>query len=215
MSLKTKLISGNDLRKSRIHDEKGNLTSWENIIFHAPPAIASGILRITVGYRPVLPWIGYTTINHFKTFLSKNSRVLEFGSGMSTLWYSNIAGQVYSVEDNFAWYKKISELIGSKKIDNITYRFAENAVDYYTFMADDEYGFDLIVVDGSYRSKCISHVTKLVKPGGILYLDDSDKDSSVKGGDMRTAENLARNFANKQGAQITEITDFSPNAVFC
>jgi len=171
-------------------------------------------MRISVGYRPELPWIGYTSIDNLNTFLNKDSRVLEFGSGMSTIWYAKHAGEIFSVEDCRPWYDNVTKIIESKRLSNITYRFAESESEYSEFMSDDTNGFDLVIIDGSCRSKCVAHATKLIKPGGILYLDNSDKDSAPNGGDMRTAEAHARDFAIDSNAQITEITDFAPTQFF-
>jgi SAM-dependent methyltransferase len=214
MTFVTKIISGDRLRKSRLHDEKGNFASWKNIVLHGGPALVSGFLRISVGYRPEMPWIAYTAIDQLKGFLNKRSRVLEFGSGMSTIWYAKQAGEVFSVEDCQPWYDKVAKIIQEKKLTNTTYKFAANEPEYSSFMSDDEDGFDLVMVDGSYRSKCIAHAVKLVKPGGILYLDNSDKDSAPDGGDMRIAEAIVRSFAKSSDAEVTEITDFAPTQFF-
>ena len=202
------------MSKARLHDEKGNFVPWKNVVLHGGPAIVSGLLRITIGYRPELPWIAYTAIDYLEHFLNKNSRVLEFGSGMSTIWYAKHAGEVFSVEDYRPWYEKVTNMIEANHLDNITYRFSESETEYSTFMSEGEQGFDLIMVDGSYRSKCISHAEKLVKSGGILYLDNSDIDSGPIGGDMRIAETLARNFAENYDAQVIAITDFAPTVFF-
>ncbi|MEJ7595388.1 MAG: hypothetical protein WKF77_28045 [Planctomycetaceae bacterium] len=136
------------------------------------------------------------------------------GLGMSTIWYAKHAGEVFSVEDYRPWYDKVSKIIDSKLLGNVTYRFAENESEYAAFMSDDASGFDLVVIDGSCRSKCMSHAVHLVKPGGILYLDNSDNDSSPNGGDMRAAEATGRDFARDSGALVTEITDFAPTLFF-
>jgi len=214
MSLLRRITSGDNLRKSRLHDEKGNFATWKNVFLHGAPAAATGLLRISTGYRPVLPWIAYTSIGFLKCFLNKRSRVLEFGSGMSTVWYAKNTGEVYSVEDYKPWYDKVKEIIAAKGIDNVTYSFAENETEYTSFMKDDNTGFDLIMVDGSHRSKCIQNTTELLRPGGLLYLDNSDKDSGARGGDMRAAEHLVRNFAAQSNAGIVEITDFAPTQFF-
>jgi len=202
------------LRKSRLHDEKGNFASWKNVILHGGPALASALLRVTTGYRPALPWIAYTTIRVLGDFLNRDSRVLEFGSGMSTLWYAQRARDVFSTEDNPSWYDRVGRMVKVKGLDNVTHVLAASEEDYFTFMSEDTEGFDLVMVDGSHRSQCVAHAAERVKPGGILYLDNSDKDSAAAGGDMRTAERLAREFAKKSGAQVSEITDFAPAQFF-
>lgn len=214
MNLLIKVISGDKHRKSRLHDEKGNFVNWKFCLSHVVPATFSGFLRILFGYRPVVPWIPYSSIKSLRKFLNKDCRVLEFGSGMSTIWFAEHAGEVFSIEDYKLWFDKVSKIIAAKQLHNITYRFAESESEYYSFMSDDPKGFDLVMVDGSYRSKCISHAAKLVRPGGILYLDNSDKDSDPSGGDMRVSESLVKEFAKKTDAEVKEITDFAPTQFF-
>ena len=80
-------------------------------------------------------------------------------------------------------------------------------------MSQDNIGFDLIIVDGSYRSKCMASAIKLLKPGGIIYLDNSDKDY-ISGGDMRLAEDILLDFAQEKHAQFKYFTDFAPAEFF-
>ncbi len=211
----TKLVYGNEkIRKSRFHDEKGNFIGWGKLLTHTPLAVSTGLLRISAGYRPEMPWIAYDAINVLGKLLSKKSRVLEFGSGMSTVWYAKVAGEVYSVEDNHAWYEKVDATLKERQLNNIHYDFAQTPTDYANFMADDTAGFDLIMVDGSYRSACIASAAKLLRPGGILYLDNSDKHSSSAGGDTRLAEARALALAQEKLADITYFTDFAPTQFF-
>lgn len=209
-----KLISGGDTRKTRLHDEKGNFISLSRLFFHGPQAILSGVLRVLFGYRPKVPWISYSAVSVLKNHLNKSSRVLEFGSGMSTIWYANHARQVYAVEDHKAWYEKVQKLIKESKIENIDFFYADTEEDYAKFKHDDKEGFDLIIVDGSCRSKCIENATKLLRSGGILYLDNSDKHSTPAGGDTRIAEAHALNFAEQRQAKVTYFTDFVPTQFF-
>ena len=81
-------------------------------------------------------------------------------------------------------------------------------------MESSKLKFDLIMVDGSYRSLCVEKSFKLLNNGGIFYLDNSDKDSSGKGGDMRLAEDLAIKYAKEIGAEVTYFTDFAPTQLF-
>lgn len=214
MSLFTRVISGDSVRKTRLHDEKGNLCPPANLIMHGPPAIITGLLRILVGYIPEKPWIAYSSIRLLDKFLDKKSRVLEFGSGMSTIWFASHAGEVNSVEHNKPWHKSISSIIRERDIRNVNYKFAEDEAEYASFMADDTNGFDLVLIDGRCRSKCLANASKLVRPGGILYLDNSDKDSTTRGGDMRLAESALREFAEQRGAAVTEVVDFAPAQLF-
>ncbi|MGC4036275.1 MAG: class I SAM-dependent methyltransferase [Chitinophagaceae bacterium] len=214
MALLSKLIAGNKVRKSRLHDEKGNFVGWKKMITHGIPAFTTGLLRIVLNYRPEKPWISYSAISILKTKLNKQSRVLEFGSGMSTIWYSKHAGEVFSVEDNSGWYKNISKVFSAKNMNNVSYHFMDDENNYSSFMTNDNKKFDLIMIDGSHRSQCINTAIKLIKPGGIIYLDNSDKDSTEQGGDMRLAEQTLRQYADSTGSRLTTFTDFAPTQLF-
>ncbi len=214
MGLISKLINANRHAKTRLHDEKGNFVGWSKFLMHGPQAVSSGFLRIMFAHRPRMPWIAYDAIHYFDSFLNQKSRVLEFGSGMSTLWYAERAGMVVSVEDYRPWYEKVLKDLGDRSSNNVDYRFAQDHQEYTGFMSSDKEKFDLIVVDGSHRESCAETATHLVKPGGIIYLDNSDR-SAVSGClEMITAENILRYFAKRVGAEIISITDFAPAQLF-
>lgn len=209
-----KLISGDALRKSRLHDEKGNFVGLSRLISHGPKAVATGLMRLSFDYRPSQPWISYSVIQILEKHLTRSSRVLEFGSGMSTVWYARHAGEVCSVEDYKPWYEKVKKILINEKLQNVNYQFKDHVDSYSQCFTDDSRGFDLIMVDGSHRSACIAHAVKLLRPGGILYLDNTDKDSTPRGGDMRLAENNAPQFAKGKNAEIFYFTDFAPTQLF-
>lgn len=210
----SKIIAGSKFRKSRLHDEKGNFVGVRRLFIHAPLAVATGMLRLLLRYRVAKPWIAYDSIKMLEKHLTKESRVLEFGSGMSTIWYSKHAGYVCSVDDHRPWFNKITARIKKDSIKNIHYQFAQSEETYSSFMSEDQKGFDLIMIDGSCRSMCVLMASKLLKPGGVLYLDNSDKDSSGRGGDMRLAEKFALEFAISRNGIVTYVTDFAPTQLF-
>lgn len=204
-----KIISaGNIHRKSRLHDDKGHFAGWSNIIRHTPIAIFTGFLRIIFGIRPEQPWIAYSAIRVFKQSLKKNSRVLEYGSGMSTIWFSKYASEVCSVENNREWYEIISNRLKNKNIQNVKYQLQENRKKYINFANHDKKGFDLIVIDGEDRDKCAEISNKLIKPGGIIYLDNSDTAYAKK------AEKLLLTFAKAHKATVKYFVDFAPTQFF-
>lgn len=210
----TKIVAGNELRKTRLHDEKGNFVGWYRLFLHGPLALFTGLLRLLFGYRVEQPWIAYDSIEVLRKHLNKQSRVLEYGSGMSTLWYAKHAGFVCSVEDCKPWFDVVDNKIRGGALGNISYQFARNDEEYSSCFLNDEQGFDLIMIDGSCRSACVHNSTKLLRAGGILYLDNSDKDSTERGGDMRHAEQFALEFAKERNGIATYVTDFAPTQLF-
>jgi predicted O-methyltransferase YrrM len=210
MNLLAKLIRGDDCRKTRFHDEKGNRASLRRLAVNAPRAYVTGFNRLWRGVRPVLPWISYDAIRILRAHLTPASRVLEFGSGMSTIWFGQHAGFVQSVENCQEWHERVSSLLEEYQVRNVDYRLAVSKAAYTQVTSRVDQGFDLIMVDGDYRSDCIRSSAGWLRSGGILYLDNSDKDCGGEGGDLRMAEQLARAFARRHGATLDFLTDFAP-----
>ena len=195
---------------TRLHDEKGNRVAWKRLLRNGSRAYLTGLGRLFLGFRPSVPWISYDAIKLLEATLDPASRVIEFGSGMSTLWYARHAGFVYSIENCELWYRKTAGMLEKHGIRNVRYRYASSRAEYITppGMADTKY--DLIMVDGDYRSECIRNALPLLCETGVLYLDNSDKDSRDSGGDLRLAEDLALDFARRTNSTVTYFTDFAP-----
>lgn len=208
-----KLISGSDTRISRLHDEYGNFIKFKQLIFNAPRAVCSAGLQIIFGIRPQKPWISYSAISIIKDHLTSSSRVLEFGSGMSTIWYARNSRYVVSVEDNKEWFKIVDKMLKKNHIKNIDHKLIENSDEYCSCAANQNL-FDLIMIDGSYRAECMAKSLDYLAPGGMVYLDNSDKFSSDPEGDNHKALRILKKFAEKNNFIYNEITDFAPAQLF-
>ena len=53
-----------------------------------------------------IPWYTYSCIDFLQTFSFKNKKILEFGSGQSSIWWSKFSQEVHSLEDNDYYEKK-------------------------------------------------------------------------------------------------------------
>lgn len=213
-----KLYMGERSQYPRWRDEKGNFVGLSRILRNGTRAFATGLCRVMLARRPRLPWISYDAISYFKSHLNKNSVVLEFGSGMSTIWYARHSAKVYSVEDNAEgggrWYQQMSDQFDHLGITNVQYLLAKSKAEYINFGMHLNTKFDLIMVDGSFRSECVANSLNLLADGGFFYLDNSDKHSGPDGGDTREAERLLTDFANSNGFKTTYFTDFAPTQFF-
>jgi predicted O-methyltransferase YrrM len=214
MNLLKKIWHGDREQYPRWRDEKGNFVGSRRLLINGSRATITGIARIALGVRPELPWISYDAIEMLREHLKPNSRVLEFGSGMSTIWYARNAGHVVSVEDNKNWFDTIGKVFRDNKVANITYSLAENAENYVNAGVNAGGCYDLIMVDGSFRSDCIRVSLPLLASGGIIYLDNSDKHSSGSGGDTRLAEELLLKYARENDCEVSSYSDFAPTQFF-
>lgn len=217
MHIFSKIFKGDypNVRKNRFYDEKRNCIPFKRLIFNGYKAFFSAILLKIFKIRPVKPWLSYDAILEIGNFLDKNKRVLEFGSGMSTIWFCKHAGFVYSTENYKEWFDKIESILQTKKFQNIKYEF-RSGDDFSNYMKDNKEKFDFILIDGYAREKCAANAIELIKQGGIIYLDNSDKDFDIRYAKDKTreAEQILADFAKKTNSTIQYFTDFAPTAFF-
>lgn len=206
-----RLLSGNELRKTRFHDEKGNPVDWGGA-FYAPLALMSAAGKLC-GLRPVQPMISYRAGRVIAGLLSPSARVLEFGSGYSTLWFARRCGEVLSIEDDPHWYATVQALLKREGAGHVRHELRSG--DGYSRLDDvpDSY-FDFVLVDGTDRAGCVATALRKVKPGGWIYLDNSDKDMTLPHGDSRRADALLFAEAKRRGGESRYFTDFSPTNFF-
>ncbi|OHB07080.1 MAG: hypothetical protein A2944_02360 [Candidatus Zambryskibacteria bacterium RIFCSPLOWO2_01_FULL_52_12] len=124
-----------------------------------------------------------------KLLLSYSSHVdvLEWGSGGSTVYFTRFLrkkGISYtweSVEYNKLWYEKIlAELKGDKHTSLTLFDIGNNENkqreelmnEYVAYPATLGKKFDIIIVDGRKRRRCLIEATQLLKPGGTVLLHD-------------------------------------------
>ncbi|MFC2125843.1 hypothetical protein ACFLU5_13630 [Bacteroidota bacterium] len=114
-------------------------------------------------------------------------RVLEFGSGFSTLYYPDFLAEDaewISVEHDRDWYENINDRVNSK--EKVTIYQIDPEVNEWIYNGDysdfrtyvdfplDHGKFDLILVDGMARESCIDKSLKLLNPNGLLIVHDGN-----------------------------------------
>jgi hypothetical protein len=185
----TKVFRGSNFRRSRLHDEKDNWAIRSaSDLGDAGFALLTAILRVSTGYRPAIPFIALNAFRFLKKRLPANARVFEWSSGMSTLWYERNCAEVHAVEDDADWFKVISSRTKRARVYNL------EGQDYVNKIREFPVGyFDLISIDGSDRLACFEVAQEYLRPGGMLLVDNTDKDRASKGDlyqiDCRLAEN--------------------------
>jgi hypothetical protein len=207
MQLLNKAFTGGKTHKSRFHDEKGNLLDIEGLIY-LPHCLLTTTLRLTFGYRPVMPWLGYRAIKHLENLLQPDWKMLEYGSGMSTVWFTQRVANVISIEDNKLWYDKVSLDLKKLGVNNVDYQFKSD--NYSNLDQYPDSTFDFILIDGSQRGNCAASAVKKIKHGGYIYLDNSDKHFTDEGGDTRIAENILLNAVSKNSGTVQYFVDLIP-----
>ena len=150
------------------------------------------------------PWMCFPAVEQLERLLTPASKVFEYGSGGSTIFFAQRVAEIVSVEHDRRWYERILREIGRHQLTNIRYELVEpeasstfdrsRIADPHAYVSDDEsyigktfrrYAqaidrfpdqyFDVVVVDGRARPSCILHAREKVKSGGVLILDQSER----------------------------------------
>jgi precorrin-6B methylase 2 len=200
MSAIQKLVAGGPGRPTRLHTESGERIPFRELS-QLPRVLRNYVARRMIGRRPDEPWWPMPVLPVVAAHLNSQAKVLEFGSGSSTIWLAKRAGDVVSVEDNLKWTRIVKDRIAVLGLTNARIWHAEGR-DYYDLSWLGKTMFDLVIVDGSYRWKCIEAALPRIRPGGMLYLDNSDADKDREfypdARMSRVAQSLLEAYAEKE-----------------
>lgn len=120
----------------------------------------------------VLPWLTFDATREITRHIGPGSRVFEFGSGHSTLYWAKLGAEVFSVEDHPRWFELVQQRIAAFPKSRV---FLEPEQAGYRERID-RVGvlFDMVLVDGSHRTECLEPAIRHLKPGGLLVVDNTD-----------------------------------------
>lgn len=122
-----------------------------------------------------IPWLTPKSIEFLKSFLAVHpaAMVLEFGSGGSTIWFAEHGVTAISIEHDAEWFDKVkAELKARGKTADL--RLLPRPYDSVCKEFPDEF-FDLVLVDGRDRAKCVKASMPKVKTSGVIMLDNAER----------------------------------------
>jgi SAM-dependent methyltransferase len=126
--------------------------------------------------RPSTPWLGHEMVRILENWLLPDDRGFEWGSGRSTIWFAERVGSLVSVEHNPDWYRLVNARLKIKGLKNVEYHLCEDELEYRRVASQyPSESFDFILVDGLARDECALAAISLVKPGGIVVVDDCNR----------------------------------------
>lgn len=116
-----------------------------------------------------LPWYTYPAIDFLRYKHFSDRSVLEFGSGQSTLWWSERAKTVLSFEDDESWYQSLLKHVPA----NVRLILSDTAGSKVESEVNGMH-FDIIVIDGLDRLACAEKSAALLAEDGAIILDNSE-----------------------------------------
>lgn len=149
-----------------------------------PRYIACRLALVWYGKRhPDDPWLPRGAISLLSDWLRKTDQGVEWGSGRSTAWIASRTAKLTSIEHHPAWHEKVKQTLADNGLANVDYRHVPADPDdpgspdhpYVAAAASlQRGGLDFALVDGLMRDHCMLLAMDLLKPGGLLILDNAN-----------------------------------------
>jgi hypothetical protein len=114
------------------------------------------------------PWYTYPATEYLSHLDFTKMTIFEYGSGNSTLWWSQRAENILSVEDDENWFEKIKNPLQKK---GTQYLLKTNKLEYIEAAYNSN---DVFIIDGQFRRECAEHVAKVGGAAAMIILDNSD-----------------------------------------
>lgn len=124
------------------------------------------------------PWFVHCSIEFLEGRFIPGWRCFEWGSGGSTIWLAELGGEVASVEHNDEWYLRVDGWLTQYGLsDKVELNYIQLTGGYADFILKyPDNHFDLIEIDGRKRAACTGNALPKLKPGGILIVDNSERE---------------------------------------
>lgn len=123
-----------------------------------------------------IPWFTYPAIALLAERVRPHLRVLEFGSGMGTLWWAGRTAECIAIEHDAAW----ADQIRARCPASIRQVPGDTPGDYVA-AAEGLGRFHVVVVDGLHRNECLAAAMELLSEDGIVILDDAQRPEYAPG----------------------------------
>ena len=133
----------------------------------------------------IYTWMHEKEMKLITDVLTEDTVMLEWGSGGSTLSFSSMVNEYYSIEHNQEWYEKIKNELANYPLNSVEYRFVkqnkeidtsqstyEQFKDYIDEVDSFNTKFDVVLIDGRARRLCAKKVIPYLKPTSFIFIHD-------------------------------------------
>ncbi|MBX3330105.1 MAG: hypothetical protein KF722_06870 [Nitrospira sp.] len=167
----------------------------------------------------IYPWFSFPSIDYLSKLASSDMRVLEFGCGYSTVWWAQRTSWVTSIERSPHWIAEVRRALTKHAMSNVELipfsgfrgtteeeikagcdplQLEPHVHRYVRAGQAKTVLYDVIVVDDVFRNEAASAAIVRLKPGGVLVLDDSERERYRPTFDL--FERMGWSFASFYGA---------------
>lgn len=125
------------------------------------------------------PWFTQGAVAYLEQHVKPEWNVFEWGSGCSTVWLALRVHHVTTIEHQLDWITKVrADLVDIDAARQWPVTMVHYPVDdenYWKCIETAHFVPDCVLVDGRNRVKCMAHAAPVLKPGGLLVLDNADR----------------------------------------
>jgi len=140
-----KFIKGDALRPTRLHTEAHIFCGLDALPGLFPAGWTWMRARLT-GRRIVKPWWVWNAIRFVGRELRSTDRVLEVGSGYSTIWLAQRCAKVVSIEESPQWRASVEQNAQLHGLTNIRVESGDSLQLFQEIVPQDRW--DVVVIDG-------------------------------------------------------------------
>jgi hypothetical protein len=134
-------------------------------------AKSSFLMRAVDKKGDPIPWYTYPAIEFLLQRDYRDKRILEFGSGQSTLWWAARSKFVLSIEEDPQWFAEVSARVPSN-VDLCQVPATIEVID--KLVQSRGLKFDVIIIDGGPRRKLVELAFQYLAPRGVIILDNAE-----------------------------------------
>lgn len=118
-----------------------------------------------------IPWFTYPALHFLRERVKSEWRILEFGAGMGTLWWSRQVREAVAIEHDVDWADRVADKCNARLI-----RVRAGSADDYLRPALGSGVYSVVIVDGIFRAECLAIAPSLLDNGGVIVLDDAQRE---------------------------------------
>ena len=136
------------------------------------------------------PWMSEEEIQKIQSYLRSTDIFLEWGSGGSTIYFSQFVKEYISIEYDINWYKNIKETIINTKKQNINYIYCppnndillpvwhrtsdpKNFIEYVNVIDNIPITkYDKVLIDGRSRVECAKKILSYTNKDSVIFIHD-------------------------------------------
>lgn len=134
--------------------------------------------------HPDVPWLTASAVDVLDQWLRPSDYGLEWGSGRSTAWFARRISHLTSVEESPKWGPKVDHMLIKQRLrDRVDLHVVQtdptddSAANPYVRVSANiaPASIDFALIDGDLRDHCALAALPLLKPGGLLIIDDVER----------------------------------------